>query len=60
MSEEEKIKVIIHELMHIPKKFSGGLVPHNNRGTCINHANVSKIYEEYKLRKAGGKNENEG
>lgn len=54
LDEEEKIKVLIHELMHIPKKFSGGLVPHNNRGRCINHANVSKVYEEYKIRKTGG------
>lgn len=51
---EEQTQVLIHELMHIPKKFSGGLVPHNNRGEAINHANVSKIYQEYKKRKNGG------
>ena len=52
LGDEDKTKILIHELMHIPKKFSGGLVPHNNRGTKINHANVGKVYEAYKEKKA--------
>ena len=48
MSDEEKTKVLIHELLHIPKKFSGGLVPHVNRGGRIDHRAVNALYEKYK------------
>jgi len=48
LDEERKIKVLIHELLHIPKKFSGGLVPHNSRGIKINDKTVNKIYKIYK------------
>ncbi|MDD5023372.1 MAG: putative metallopeptidase [Candidatus ainarchaeum sp.] len=50
LSEDKKIKVLIHELLHIPKGFSGGLVPHNSRGIKINSKTVDKVYEIYKNR----------
>jgi len=45
LKAEEKMKVVIHELMHIPKKFSGGLVPHACFGKVINEKEVEVIYE---------------
>ena len=47
---EEKVKVILHELMHIPKTFSGALLPHKHRGGRINNQTVDKIYNLYKQR----------
>lgn len=40
----EKEKVIIHELMHIPKGFSGGFVPHRGR---INKRTVDALYKNF-------------
>ena len=47
MSEEEQIKVIIHELMHIPKCFGGGFKHHN----FVTERNVNKYYKEYERKK---------
>lgn len=47
LDEEEKKKVLIHELLHIPKKFTGGLVPHKNRGRKIDDRLVNEIYKKY-------------
>ncbi|MCX8202552.1 MAG: putative metallopeptidase [Candidatus Micrarchaeota archaeon] len=47
MSEEEQTKVLIHELLHIPKSFGGGFRQHD----YVNRKTVDKIYSEYKLRK---------
>ena len=44
---EEQDKVIIHELMHIPKAFGGGFIHHN----VVNDRNVKKIYHEYLKKK---------
>lgn len=48
MSEEDKEKTLIHELMHIPKTFSGALVPHRNRGGRIDRKTVEIVYRQYK------------
>ena len=48
LDEEEKIKVIIHELMHIPKSFGGGFKHHD----FVTDRTVNKVYIEYKRRKS--------
>jgi predicted metallopeptidase len=44
LDKEEKIKVIIHELMHIPKSFGGGFKYHD----FVTERNVNLCYNEYK------------
>ena len=43
MSPEDKIKTMIHELMHIPKSFGGGFIHHN----IVNEKNVEQEYQRY-------------
>ena len=43
MSEEEKTKVIIHELMHIPKTFGGGFKHHD----FVCDKNINFFYKQY-------------
>ena len=51
LSEEEKEKVLIHELLHIPKTFSGALRPHDGMHVKINSRTVNELHKIYKQRK---------
>ncbi|MBN1160071.1 MAG: metallopeptidase [Candidatus Diapherotrites archaeon] len=51
LSFEDKQKTILHELLHVPKTFSGALVPHKCFGKMrVNETAVNALYKEYKRR----------
>ena len=47
LDDEEKVKVVIHELMHIPKTFGGGFKHHD----FVCEKNVNLFYEQFKAMK---------
>uniref|UniRef100_A0A7C2VGM8 Metallopeptidase n=1 Tax=Ignisphaera aggregans TaxID=334771 RepID=A0A7C2VGM8_9CREN len=44
LGEEDKIHILIHELLHIPKNFSGSLRPHKRFITSDKIRKLSKLY----------------
>lgn len=48
LSDDDKKRVLIHELMHIPKNFSGSLLPHRGRGRRIDSRNVEQLFKKLK------------
>lgn len=47
LDDEEQLKVIMHELMHIPKTFGGGFKHHD----FVCDKNINKYCREYKLKR---------
>ncbi len=56
MSEAERERTLLHEIMHIPHAFGGGFRHHK---PYVNHRTVGKLYSEY-LRRKGNKQEGSG
>jgi len=48
LCQEDKEKTVIHELMHIPRRFKGGFRPHKG---YVSRQQVENMYKEYKKRK---------
>lgn len=49
LDSEKKTKVLIHELLHIPKNFSGSLLPHHTRSRNL-HQVANQLFKEYKVK----------
>jgi len=52
LTEEEKEKTIIHELLHVPKGFAGGFRPHKG---YIDHEIVESLHGTFKKRRGSRK-----
>lgn len=48
---DDQTRIIIHELMHIPKNFSGALLPHRGRGKLL--INARSVEQLFKLFQSG-------
>jgi predicted metallopeptidase len=48
LKPDDQTRIIIHEIMHIPKNFSGALLPHRGRGrVVINARSVEQLFKLY-------------
>lgn len=48
LNDNDQTRVLIHELCHIPKNFSGSLLPHSpKRSYLVNNKRVEALFYDY-------------
>jgi len=47
LSEKDRDRVLLHEIVHIPKNFSGSLIPHYRKGKRNFHSQVEVLIRKY-------------
>ncbi|HEV2438464.1 MAG TPA: putative metallopeptidase [bacterium] len=53
LPEDEQDRILIHELLHIPRTFSGAIRPHRTPTFRINRRTVERFYQQYLSATAG-------
>lgn len=51
LPQDKKEQTLMHELLHIPKTFSGALLDHHHPSAPVNQARTMKLWKEYRRKK---------